>query len=101
MQEVKVIAKWENGFPILFLPEYSANIGNIVCYSRIGQHSEACLAYYRGLKNPPDTSEAKAALASLVHEYERLGPPSEHCRVKLAKRDSDKLRSARYKWVTQ
>ena len=101
MQEVKAIAKWENGAPILFLPEDSANIGRIVCYAHMSQHSEACLAYYRGLKNPPNTSEAKAALAALIREYEHLGPPIEHCRVELIKRDSAKLRSARYEWVKQ
>lgn len=70
---IKYIAKWEGGAKqgnaVLFFPEYAANLGNIVCYAHIGQHSEAALEYYRQCKNP-NTTQQKAAIASLVKEYE-------------------------------
>jgi len=48
----KVIFKKEKGSKdiIAFFPYLSANIGNIVCYVHIGQHSEASYDYYRECK---------------------------------------------------
>lgn len=36
--------------PIAFMPEEPASYGRISCYSRMGQHSEANLEYYKQTK---------------------------------------------------
>lgn len=47
--KLKVIyRKDSDGKIIAFLPELSANVGNIVCYAHIGQHGEASIEYYHG-----------------------------------------------------
>ena len=48
MEKVKVIFRKDKqcGDVIAFLPELTANRGNILCYQHIGQHGEACLEYY-------------------------------------------------------
>lgn len=61
-EKVKVIYRKENnGNVIAFLPELSANIGNIVCYAHTGQHGEASLEYYH------DTAEATPAEYAELH----------------------------------
>jgi len=40
----------ETGDPVAFVPEGEANPGMLVCYAHVGQHSEACRAYYASTK---------------------------------------------------
>lgn len=59
--KLKVIyRKDSDGKIIAFLPELSANVGNIVCYAHIGQHSEASMEYYHSTET------------ALPSEYEAL-----------------------------
>ncbi len=92
-----VILKWEGGTKtgsaLLFFPAYSANRGNIVCYAHMGQHSEACMGYYRQCRNP-STPQQKEEAKNLFAEYQRSFP-SEVFRV--VKRDTKNMRIERYK----
>jgi len=40
----------DTGAPIAFVPEGEANPGMLICYAHVGQHSEACRAYYASTK---------------------------------------------------
>lgn len=52
---IPFLAKIEkDGTPILFFPDWYANHGMVVCYVRVGQHSEASVKYARSLKNAPE-----------------------------------------------
>lgn len=47
MDKVQVIfRKDKSGEVMAFFPEMCCNYGMICCYQRIGQHSEASMAYY-------------------------------------------------------
>ena len=60
-QKIKVIyRKDSDGNVIAFLPELSANVGNVVCYAHTGQHGEASIQYYHDNKT------------ALPNEYEPL-----------------------------
>jgi hypothetical protein len=51
-----------------------ANWGNVVCYARVGQHSEASLAYYYETRPAdPDAPD----VAALIREWANLGEPCE------------------------
>lgn len=59
--KLKVIYRKDgDGKVIAFLPELSANVGNVVYYAHMGQHGEASIEYYH---------DTKTALPS---EYEPL-----------------------------
>ncbi len=74
MQKTIVIPRLgKDGTPILFLPQDAANYGRIVCYSHIGQHSEADVAYYTNDTKPDKIN----ACADLIREYENLGEKTE------------------------
>lgn len=95
---IHVIFKWEGGEKsnaVLFLPEYSANLGNIVCYAHVGQHSEACMGYYWGLHNPQEGEQMNEAKA-LFAEYMRNNPDDI---FKVVKQDREKFRKERYAHV--
>lgn len=95
-----VIVKWEGGpntgSPVLFLPEYSANPGNIVCYAHTGQHSEASLSYYAGLRNPKGKFQ-HFSVNMLLGEYRRILDADQEIRV--VSRDTIKFRKERYNHV--
>jgi len=57
--------------PVLFLPDSTDDrVGRFIgCYSHIGQHSEACMTYYRYCTRPPKGDEC----ADLLREYAQLG----------------------------
>jgi hypothetical protein len=51
---------------IAFLPDEMANIGRVLCYVHIGQHSEADLRFYaKGKPEDENTPEAQALIAEL------------------------------------
>jgi hypothetical protein len=57
-QTIKVIAKREDKGICLFFPEASARKGFILSWVEVGQHSEASIEYFHGLKKPgPDMAE--------------------------------------------
>jgi hypothetical protein len=94
MQIIPYIVKWEggkNGNPILFFPTYDVNRGEIACYAHMGQHSEACLTYYWGLRNP--TAAQEPLVAALVREYQGIIATGEE--LKRIKRDSSNYRAFR------
>ena len=60
----------------LFLPYDSANRGNIVCWQRLGQHSEASMGYYQSTRKPRTKLELDACAAALKHyRWEITGYP--------------------------
>jgi len=70
----KVIPRMESdGAMLLVFPELPANPGHLVCYSRIGQHSECSREYYRR-KTTPAPHNNPAVLA-LTREWCNLGNP--------------------------
>lgn len=93
---IKFIVKWEggkNGNPVLFFPEYSVNRGRIAYYVRVGEHGEACLNYYRGLRNPRTINEHNEALAlTLFYQRHKAAP---HELLVQVKRDSHKMQKQR------
>jgi len=60
----KWIQKWEVE---AFFPDLPANLGNILCYAHIGQHSEASLDYFYGLPHakPEEYQNLKEELESI------------------------------------
>lgn len=77
---IRVIVRWEMDAmaekiraPILFLPyAMTSRPGYIVCYSPIGQHSEAHLRYYwEDTKPVHDLSDLQ--VQRLLNEYANLG----------------------------
>ena len=94
----KYIVKWEGGkqgHPILFFPEASANAGRIVCYVHMGQHSEADMTYYWGLKNIPVKDAARWQEANdLISEYQ--GFMNEGETMQRVHRDNQKMRNERW-----
>jgi hypothetical protein len=60
----------KDGFEILAVFPYgSANIGNLVCYAHLGQHSECALQYYNESK-PAKPQEYAGLLIELRGIYE-------------------------------
>lgn len=93
---IKYIAKWEggkNGNPVLFFPEYSVNRGRIAYYVRTGEHGEACLNYYSGLRNPRTVAEHGEVLALMLFYQRNKAAPHES--LVQVKRDSHKMRKQR------
>lgn len=91
---MKYIAKIERGRPILFFPEIEASPGFIQYWTAQDGHGEACMDYYRGLKNPAPAE--LGPLAKIVQLYQALPPgPVELVR---ARRDSECMRWARWAW---
>lgn len=62
---MKITVKIEDGAPVLFLLDAPANPGRVLCWARVGEHSEAARAYMRGLPSPATESEIKAAWSAL------------------------------------
>lgn len=97
MDKVKVIAKLErcNGTlrPILFFPETPANFGRIECWTMQEGHSEADMGYYRSLRNP----EPDDVLDKLLRFYERRYRMVGEFTLVQVRRDTDKMRKARWK----
>ncbi len=52
----------------LFFPYDPANSGNLSCYARVGQHSEAHLTYYWKTR-APRTNLEKAAASEAIRQY--------------------------------
>lgn len=69
MEKVKVIfRKTNDGEIIAFLPEASANFGNILSYMHVGQHGEASYDFYKTTKKATET-EYKPLLKELQSIY--------------------------------
>lgn len=71
--KLKVIyRKDSDGKIIAFLPELSANVGNIVCYAHIGQHSEASIEYYHSTETvlPSEYEPLHKELKAIYNDYE-------------------------------
>lgn len=62
----------EDGSIVAFLPDATANLGRVMCYAHIGQHSEASLDYYR-LNTTPLTPEDYSAGDAMVRELTSIG----------------------------
>lgn len=81
---------------MLFIPDMEVNLGMIACYARIGQHSEASVAYYYETKA---ITHAPAALQkegeALVEEYRAICARHGQ-RMKVVKRDSMVYTEKRY-----
>lgn len=94
---IHVIPKWEggkvSGNAVLFLPEYSASAGRMVCYAHMGQHSEADLCYYWELRNPKGDYQ-QLEVKNLLTEYRGKLEQGEELRV--VSRDREKFRKERY-----
>lgn len=72
-QKIKVIyRKDSDGNVIAFLPELSANVGNIVCYAHIGQHNEASIEYYHNTETalPSEYEALHKELKAIYSDYE-------------------------------
>ena len=65
---MKITVKMEDGAPILFFPTEPANAGRVLCYARVGEHSEASRAYMRGLPAPTTKNEFEKAWR-LIAQY--------------------------------
>lgn len=63
----------DDGRVLLVLPDLPARPGYLVCYSRIGQHSECTVGYYRR-KTTPAPHNNPSVLA-LTREWCNLGNP--------------------------
>ncbi len=85
---------------ILFFPAADANLGKIVCYAHVGQHSEASMMFFsQHTAKPTEKNLAKAGLSKadfvdLIKEWENMGP--EHTPVKLYDRDQPAFRDKRW-----
>ena len=84
MDTVKVIMKMESidvkdyygritksTSPVVFFFVLPANLGSILCYAHIGQHSEACLEYFQSCSSV-DMSELTEEQSALKKEIERI-----------------------------
>lgn len=95
---IPFILKWEGskttGSPLLVFPTYSTNRGMIRVYAHMGQHSEACIAYYRGLKNVPATPHAINLTNALIREYKGFLEDGE--KLVRVMRDTKKYQAERY-----
>lgn len=89
--DLKVIVKVEKGKLLLFFPETPANFGRIECWD--GAHCEADLGYYRSLRNPEEDGAPELAMARFEKLYQCAGP----FKLIRVRRDSDKMRRARWK----
>jgi hypothetical protein len=82
MDTVKVIMKMESidekdssgkvtksTSPVVFFPELPANLGMILCYAHLGQHSESCLGYFQSCSSV-DMSELTEEQSALKKEVE-------------------------------
>ena len=72
-EKTKVIyRKDEDGNILAFLPEISANVGNIMCYAHTGQHGEATLEYYQSTKEatPNEYKELHKELQGIYNDVE-------------------------------
>ncbi len=65
---MKIECKIEDGnSPVLFFPdEQNPRNKTIMCYSRIGQHSEASRGYMRECRKPETENEIKKCLDLLI-----------------------------------
>lgn len=74
MEKLKVIFRKDkqDGIITAFLPELTANRGNILCYQHIGQHSEACLEYYWSTEkaSPNEYADLLKELAEIYDDCE-------------------------------
>ena len=74
MEKLKVIFRKDKqcGDVIAFLPELTANRGNILCYQHIGQHGEACLDYYWSTEKASENEYADLLkeLAEIYDDFE-------------------------------
>ena len=91
------ILRWErkDNSPILFLPQVRANIGNIVCYQHVGQHSEATMDYYIRNTSPYTIKQWRSEAAkSLLKEYAAKMEPDQE--LVLVHKDRSSFRVERY-----
>jgi hypothetical protein len=79
---------------VLFLPDMPANKYNIVCYAHVGQHSEACMEYYRETRRPRPNKKERQAINALIREYSGLMDKSEH--MELKRKDSRRFQKVRW-----
>jgi hypothetical protein len=56
---------------VAFLPDEPANDGRVMCYARLGQHSEASLDYYRSNTIPAHPQDEDAV--RLLRELRGIG----------------------------
>jgi hypothetical protein len=102
-QSIKVIVKIEKtqtGYkPVLFFPEYIANPGFIACWTYIDSHGEACMDYYRGLKNPASTPEQISITEHDLRVYAGAYIDKHSERLIRVKRDSESMRVNR--WISR
>lgn len=61
----------EGGEAILFLPDISANPGNIMSYQHLGQHGEASIDFFTRETLAPKPGNETKLCATLIAEYER------------------------------
>lgn len=93
---VKVEGNWAEGFkPLLFFPESRTQFGKIECWD--GEHSQADLSYYRGLRNPPKVQDMDYAVNRLLSQYERQYQCAGQFKLKRVFRDSHAMRTRRWK----
>jgi len=99
-QSIKVIVKIEKtqtGYkPILFFPEYIATPGFIACWTYTESHGEACMDYYRGLKNPANTPEQQSITEHDLRVYAGAYIDKHTERLIRVKRDSETMRVNRW-----
>lgn len=71
--KIKVIFRKDAGGEVVaFLPELSANFGNIVCYAHTGQHNEASIEYYHSTETalPSEYAALKRELSGIYNDCE-------------------------------
>lgn len=91
------ILRWDrqDDSPILFLPQLRANIGNMVCYAHVGQHSGSTTDYYIRNTSPYKMKQWRSKEAqSLIKEYAAKMEPDEE--LVLVHKDRASFRIERY-----
>lgn len=81
---------------VLFVPDMDVNLGNIMCYAHVGQHSEASMEYYREtipLLAAPLRFHAEGR--ELLREYAALCELHGY-KLKVVARDTDTFRRQRW-----
>lgn len=71
--KLKVIYRKDgDGKVIAFMSELPANYGKIVCYTHIGQHSEASIEYYHNTETalPSEYEPLHKELKAIYSDYE-------------------------------
>ena len=99
METVKVIVKREKvagaDSLVLFFPESTTNYGKIECWSFFGEHSEASMGYFWGLK--PPRLEDEDAVEKLLSFYEQRYSMAGPFKLKRIQRDNQRMRCDRWK----